>query len=297
MSLFRRVGRFAWRLVRETFSKWRSENVPRLGAALAYYAIFSLSPLLLMATAIAAMIFGEKVARAHTMEELETLMGPKGVSAISGLLDNATRPAPGTAAAVIGVLVVLWGASRIFTELRAALNHIWGVEREGQSAIKMAITDRLLSFLMVLGTGVVLICSLVAATALQTLTRKFGATIPYISHATTRLYPYISFGVILVMIAGIFKVLPATKVRWRDVLVGAALTSMMFGLGRYVIAYYLSRTTAISVYGAAGSLVVLLWWIYYSAQILLIGAVFTCVWGEYFTSRREAADREPGGDI
>ena len=224
-------------------------------------------------------------------------MGPKGASAVTGLLENATRPASGTVAAVIGVLVVLFGASRIFTELRAALNHIWDVDREGQSALKMAIKDRLLAFLMVLGTGVVLIGSLVAATALQTLTRKFGASIPYISQATTRLYPYISFGIVLVMIAGIFKALPATRVRWRDVLVGAALTSLLFGLGRYVIAYYLSRTTAISVYGAAGSLVVLLWWIYYSAQILLIGAVFTCVWGEYLTSRREAAERARGGDI
>jgi membrane protein len=283
-------------VAKECFLRWRRDNIPRMGAAIAYYAIFSLSPMLIVAVAVTALIFGEKAARAHAILEAKTLIGPKGVEAIQMLLDNATRPATGTLATILCVLVVVFGSSRVFAELRFALNHIWHVDRDGQHPIRMAIKDRFLAFCMVLGTGILLLGSLVATTALQAASRRFGDRIPYVSTLTKELYPILSFLVILLLFAAIFKLMPATRVTWRDVWIGAALTSLLFGAGRYLIGFYLSRTTALSVYGAAGSIVVLLWWIYYSVQILLIGGVFTYVFSRRFGSHRLATGRGTSGE-
>jgi membrane protein len=267
-------------LSREVFFKWHRDQVPRLGASLAYYTVFSLAPLLLVAIAVTAVFFGEQAARSETVARLEEFMGPKGAAALQMLVANAQRPATGTFATVAGVLLVLYGATRIFTELRHAFNVIWGVERQGVNIIRMAVVDRLLALAMVLGTGVVLIGSLAVSTALQAMQRRFEMDSPGMGPLVSRTYTISSFAVLLVVFAAIFKLMPATRVAWRDVWVGAFVTSGLFAVGKYLIGMYLARTTAISVYGAAGSLVILLWWIYYSIQILLLGAVITRVYSE-----------------
>jgi membrane protein len=271
-----RALRLAGFLIRETVFRWHRAKAQRLAAALAYYAVFSLSPLLVVAVAVSAAIYGEKAARALTMAQMENLLGEKVASSMQGLLSNASSPTSGTIATALGVLLVLFGASRIFTELRDALNHIWGVDRAGQSIIRMAVRDRLLAFLMVLGTGFLLLASLAASTALQALTRRFGSSIPHLSNAVQRFYPFVTFSIILVMFSLVYRILPATKVPWRDVFPGAALASLLFGAGRYVMSFYLSHT-----------LVILLIWVYYSAQVLLLGGVFTCVWAHRLGSRRQ----------
>ncbi|MCX7718623.1 MAG: YihY/virulence factor BrkB family protein [Candidatus Sumerlaeaceae bacterium] len=283
-----RFLRLAGVLAREVFFKWHRDQVPRMGAALAYYTVFSLAPLLLVAIAVSAVFFGEQAARAETVARLEEFMGPKGAAAVQTLVANAQRPASGTAATVVGVLLVLYGATRIFTELRHAFNVIWGVERQGVSMIRMAVLDRLLALAMVLGTGVVLIGSLAASTALQAMQRRFALESAGIGPLVSRTYTISSFCALLVMFAAIFKLMPATRVAWRDVWAGAFITSGLFAVGKYLIGMYLARTTATSVYGAAGSLVILLWWIYYSVLILLLGAVITRVYSQRVGSQHRA---------
>jgi membrane protein len=281
--------RLATFLIRETAFRFHRAKAQRLAAALAYYAMFAISPLLVVVLAVSAIIYGEKAARALTMAQVEELVGEKVASSMQGLIVNAASPTTGTIATTLSVLLVLFGASRIFTELRDALNHIWGVDRQGQgNPLRMAVKDRLLAFLMVLATGFLLLASLVASTTLQALSQRFGKSIPYISTATKKFYPFVTFSIILLLFAVIYKILPATKVWWREALPGAAIASLLFGAGRFVVGFYLSRTTIVSVYGAAGSLVILLIWIYYSAQVLLLGGVFTYVVAHRLGSRKHA---------
>lgn len=279
--------RFLWILVREAAHKWSRGHLSRWAAAIAYYAVFSLTPLLMVIIAVTAMFFGQQAARAETLHRLKELIGEQGSTAIQALIENAQRPTTGTAATVVGTLLVLYGATRIFTELRRAFNVIWEV-RGDRPVFRSALMDRLLALAMVLGVGLLLVGTLAASTALMAMQRWFVDTAPHFAYFAERVLPGTSFALVFVVFAAIFKVMPAVRVAWRDVWLGALVTTALFTAVKYAIGYYLSRTTVMSVYGAAGSLVVLLLWIYYSVLILLLGGVLTKVYSELAGSRGAA---------
>ncbi len=281
-----RFLRHSWTLLALTVRNYNRDGVPRMGAALAFYSIFSLSPLVLVATAGAAMVYGERVARAETIARIRELAGERGADAVQMLVTNASKMTQGITATVVGMAVLLWAASRVFVELRDAMNDIWGVDRRDAHVLKLALLDRLASFGMVLLTGAALLGSMVATTVLQGLRQHLGQASPVLDAALARAYPAVSFGIVFVLFAVVFKVLPARRVGWGDVWAGALISAGLFGVGKYLIGVYLARTSLVSVYGAAGSLVLLLLWIYYSAQIMLLGAVLSAAYARHMGSLR-----------
>jgi membrane protein len=227
------------------------------------------------------------VARTETIARIREFVGERGADAVQMLVSNAATMTQGITATVVGMVVLLWAASRVFVDLRDAVNDIWGVDRRDSNVLKLALLDRLASFGMVLLTGAALLGSMVATTILQGLRENLGKSNPVIDAALARAYPAVSFGIVFVLFAVVYKVLPARRVAWGDVWLGALTGAGLFGVGKYLIGVYLGRTSLVSVYGAAGSLVVLLLWIYYSAQILLLGAVLSAVYAERVGSLRE----------
>jgi membrane protein len=268
-----------WPIVKETFSEWSQDKVPRLGAALAYYSVFSLAPLLLLSIGIAGLIFGEEAARGEILNQIETTVGPTAARAIEDILRNTHESGSGTLATVIGLVVLLFGASGVFVELQDSLNTIWQVAPKPGIGIMGTIRDRLVSISVVLGTGFLLLVSLVLSAALAALGKWMTpATLPGGAWLWSAVNSAVSLGVITVLFAMIFKLLPDATVAWRDVWIGAFVTAILFTLGKFAIGLYLGQSSVASAFGAAGSVVVLLVWVYYSSQILLLGAEFTRVY-------------------
>ena len=265
-------------LLKAAFAEWLDDKAMRLGAALAYYTVFSISPLLLIMISIAGLVFGKEAARGQVMSELQNLLGGDAAQAMEAMILNARRPATGILSAVVGVLVLLLGASGVFGQLQEALNTAWKVEPKRRRGIVGLIRDRFLSFTMVLGVGFLLLVSLVLTAWISAGTRYVGGFVPALAYVTETLYLLLSFCVITILFAMIYKFLPETEIEWRDVWVGAAITSLLFTVGKFAIGFYLGRSGIASAYGAAGSLVVLLVWVYYSAQIFLFGAELTQVY-------------------
>jgi membrane protein len=285
--------RTAGALARAAFAEWRSDNAPRLGAALAYYSALSLAPLLLVILGIAGMALGEDAARGRIIGEIRNLVGEDGGQAIQDILANARRPESGVIATLIGVTTLLVGASGVFGELQSALNTVWDVEEVRSQGWLRIIKDRFLSLTMVLGTGFLLLVSLVVTAAVSAageLLRNFGPAF----EALTQLAVFVvSLGVITVLFALIFKYLPEVTIAWRDVWIGAFTTAVLFVLGKSAIGLYLGHASIGSAYGAAGSFVVLLVWVYYSAQILLFGAELTQVYAKQRSERQDSARAAP----
>lgn len=265
-------------LFKQTFKEFGEDKAPRLGAALAYYTVFSIAPLLLIAIAIAGLVFGQEAARHEISAQLGRVMGPSMATAIEGMVKAAAKPKSGAMATIIGIVTLLFGASGVFAQLNDALDTIWNVERKKKAGILGTIKDRFLSMAMVCGIGFLLLVSLVFDAAISAMGKYFGNRFPGGEVLLQTVQLVISFALVTVLFAAIFKFLPDVKIAWRDVWLGAVFTSVLFVLGKFALGLYIGKTAASSTYGAAGSLVVLLLWVYWSAQILFLGAEFTQVY-------------------
>ncbi len=274
-----------WGLLKDTFNEWNEHKAPRLGAALAYYTLFSIAPLLIVVIAMAGLVFGQRAAEGQLVGEIRGLVGDEGAKLIQSMIENARQPASSIAATLIGLATLLLGALGVFAQLQDALNTIWGVAPKPGRGVLSIIQDRLLSFTMVLGTGFLLLVSLIISTALAALGKFFGQLMPIPPFILELINFVMSFAVITLLFALIFKYLPDAHTAWNDVWIGAAVTSLLFTIGKLLIGWYLGNNAVGSTYGAAGSLVVILLWIYYSAQILLFGAEFTQVYANRYGSR------------
>ena len=272
-------------LLKETFQEWQDDKSSRLAAALAYYTVFSLAPLLIIAIAIAGAIFGEEAAKGELVGQIQGLVGDSGAEVIQGAIQNANKPDTGNIASIISIVVLLFGASGVFAQLQDALNTVWEVESDPKLGIWGFIRKRILSFGAVLGIGFLLLVSLVVSAALSGLSNYMSDVIPGIDLLWRLLNLVISFIVITFLFALMYKYLPDVKIKWSDVWIGAAITSVLFAIGKYALGLYLGRSSFGSVYGAAGSLMVLLAWIYYAAQILFFGAEFTQVYARRYGSQ------------
>jgi membrane protein len=282
-------------LLRRSFTDWSEDNAPRLGAALAFYTILSISPLVILVVALVSLVFDRSSAQAHLLSQVQALIGPDGKNAVESLLASGRKQSSGIFATVIGSLTLIFGASGVFGELRSALNTIWEAEPTTRSGIWGMVRERFFSFGMVISVGFVLIVSLLASTGLAAMTKFFGGFLPFPSFVLGIFNFLVSFIGIALLFAFILKYVPETKVEWSDVRVGATATALLFTLGKWLLGLYLGKASPGSAYGAAGSLVVMVVWVYYSAQIFFLGAEFTHV---YALSRGGAlpADKKKGKD-
>jgi membrane protein len=261
-------------IVNEAISAWQTDKASRLGAALAYYAAFSLGPLLLLTIAAAGTIFGEDAAQGRLITQVRGLMGEQGGAALQAIIASAKTHESGTIATIIGSVMLLFAAAGLFGALQDALNTVWEVQPKADRGVRGIVRDRFLSFVMVLGATFLLFVSLVISATLAAMSHRFGDW-ETIGATRQALHSITAFGVITLLFAMIFKYLPDAKVAWRDVWFGAAVTSLLFAIGKLGIGLYLGHSAIASAYGAAGSLAVLLIWLYYSAQIFLFGAELT----------------------
>ncbi|MBH8561868.1 YihY/virulence factor BrkB family protein [Nostoc sp. CENA67] len=273
-----------WRLFQETFKEWNEDKASRLAAALAYYTVFSIAPLLIIVIAIAGAVFGEEAARGEIFRQIQGLVGTDGAIFIETAIKNANKPQTGTIASVISILLLLLGATGLFTELQDSLNTIWEVKPKPGRGFINIIRQRFLSFAMVLGIGFLLLVSLVISAVLSALVTYFSNLLPGVDSLWQIVSFLLSFGITTVLFALIFKVLPDVKITWSDVSIGAIITSVLFSIGRFLLGQYLGNSSFSSAYGAAGSLVVILAWVYYAAQILFFGAEFTQVYARKYGS-------------
>lgn len=279
--------RSAWHLLRQVGAAWLDDYVPSMGAALAYYTMFSLAPLLLIVVSVAGMVFGEDAARGEIQAQLQGLMGEQGASAVQALLASVREPAEGLTATVVGLVLLLVGATTVFGELQDAMDRIWHVPgRQRPSGWLSLVRTRLLSFGMILAIGFLLVVSLVASATLAAMGRRWGPVFGHWQALVEGVNAVVSFGVVAVMFGLIYKVMPRQRVRFQDVWLGAVLAALLFTLGKSLIGAYIGRSGVASGFGAAGSLVVVLSWVYFSAQILLIGAAFSVAHARTFGPKR-----------
>jgi membrane protein len=283
-----------WQLTKSATQAWSDDYAPSMGAALSYYTLFSIAPLLLIVISVAGMIFGEKAVQGELTGSLQFLMGEEGAKAIEGLLTSVSEPKEGIVATVIGIFVLLLGATTVFGELQNSLDRIWRAPaRKDASSLWRLLRSRLLSFGMILGMAFLLMVSLVLDTVLQALGKMWGTgAFEAIGQALNMV---VGFAITTTIFAMIYKLLPRAKVAWHDVWVGAAVTAVLFTLGKFLISLYIGRSAVASSFGAAGSLVVVMIWVYYSAQIFLLGAEFTWVYSHSHGSRR--GEKRPGAPV
>ena len=276
-------------LLKETIREWREDGANRLAAALAYYTTFSLAPLLVLIIAIAGLVGGREAAQSRTMAQVQDLLGADGREFVEGMIESASQPETGLAATFIGAVTLLFGALGVFGELQNSLNTIWEVKpkpaRNWIDGVRRFVVRRLLSFTMVLGIGFLLLASLVISAAVGAFGEYVGNRWPLADFWLGLINFIISFLVITFLFAMIFKFLPEIKIAWKDVWLGAAVTSALFSLGKFLIGLYLGRSQVGNTFGAAGSMAILLIWVYYSAQILFLGAEFTQVYASRYGSR------------
>lgn len=272
-------------LVKETFSEWMEDKASRLAAALAYYTIFSMAPLVIIILVILGLFFQSDVAEGYLVDQVTTMVGSDGGEVFQQIAQNASRPSATTGAAIIGIATLLFGASGVFGQLQDSLNTVWGVAPKPGQGVWGIIKSRFLSFTMVLGVGFLLLVSLVVSAVLSAMSEFISGYFDEYVIMGQILNIVISFGFITLLFTLMFKVLPDVDVAWGDVWIGAVVTAFLFTLGKYVLGWYLGQQTFGSTYGAAGSILILLLWVYYSAQILLLGAEFTQVYARRFGSR------------
>ena len=267
-------------LLKQTFSEWLEDKVPQLGAALAYYTVFSLAPLILLLLAIVGFLFRYDPAGAwqKVTEQMSYFLDKSAIDVVQGIAQKASQPNKGVLATSIGILLALFGASGVFGQLQDALNTIWGVKTKPGVGIMGFIRSRFLSFAMVAGVCFLLLVSLVFESVLKSFSRYVQAMFPGGIVIALVVYSIFDLAVVVLLFASIFKFLPDVKIQWRDVWIGAVMTAIFFAIGKWALGLYLGSGTASSAYGAASSLITLLLWIYYSSQILLFGAEFTQVY-------------------
>ena len=285
VRLLLRKPEMAWVLLKAAVSKSFADNIQRMSAALAYYTIFSLAPLLVIAIAIAGAALGEKAARGEIVEQIQTLIGREGARAIQTMIQSAHRPTHSAIASAIGIVTLFLGATTAFSEVYDALNIIWSASTKAGSGLQRIVKARFLSFGVVLMIGFLLLVSLVISAALAGIAKFAENSLPAPAAVLHCLDFLFSLAVIAVLFAMIFKMLPEVKIAWSDVWIGAGLTAFLFDIGKVVIGFYIGKSVPASSYGAAGSIVIIAAWIYYSALLLYFGAEFTEVYAHEFGSR------------
>jgi membrane protein len=292
----RKRMRELWAITKETGEGWDRDHVSSLAASLAYYTLLSLAPLLVIAIAVAGFVFGEDAARHRISDELGAVVGGEAARAIQEVVKGARAPAAGIVSTVVGVVVLFVGASGVFGELQSSLNTVWNVKPKPGRGIAGVVKDRFFSFTMVLGVAFLLLVSTLMSAALAAVGRYLGAALPGGEAIWQLLNLVLSLAIVTALFALIFKIVPDAEVAWKDVWVGAFVTGVLFSLGKFLIGLYLGKSSVSSAYGAAGSLVVLVIWVYYSAQILLLGAEFTQAYAQRFGSRVRPAENAVPAD-
>ena len=287
------------RLLAATYSRWSAHNAPRLAAALAYYALLSIAPLMILVVAICGIVFRSS-AEAGVLRQTEGVMGPAAARVLRSILDNAHHTGTGILATLIALLTLLFGASGVFLELRASLNKIWEVPSRTLSGLKAswrgAISQRILSFVMVLCLGLLLLASLLLSAAFALFERFARAYLPLSAAIAGEIVNFlVSAAALTLLFALIFKFIPEVRTAWHPVWIGGAVTALLFSIGKTLLTIYFNTAAVGSTYGAAGSLVVFIVWVYYSAQIFFFGAVFTKIYGDSQPAHQvPASSRRPG---
>jgi len=276
-----------WSLLKEAALSWSNHKDSRLGAALAYYSIFSIGPLIVIVIAVAGLAFDTNAVRQDLSAQLQGLLGEAGARALEAMLEGASKPREGIFATALGIVTLIFAALGVVVQLKDALNTVWEVEPSGKSGVWNFIRTYLVSFAGILSLGFLLLVSLLLTAALAAGSKYLA---PWLPEAAMQIAgTVISFGVITLLFAMMFKWMPDAQVAWRDVWLGAAFTALLFELGKFLIGFYIGKQGLESTYGAAASLVVLLIWVYYSSQIVLLGAEFTRAYAKRHGSLRDAA--------
>lgn len=282
-----------WILIKKAASSWSDINAPRLGAALAFYTMLSITPLLVFSIALAGLVFGREAAEGRIVSQLQNLIGYQGGLVIQDLLVHARHVSSGVAALILGVVLLLFGASSVFGELRDSLNLVWGYQTVTGPGIMGIIRSRFVSFAMVVGIGFLLLVSLVFSAGIAAAGKFLGVLLPVPEALLHVANAVISFVAVTILFALLYKVIPEVYIEWGDVWIGAAVTSLLFSAGKLVIGLYIGKAGVGSAYGAAGSLVAFLIWVYYSAQIFFLGAEFTHAFSERHGSRAGVLSAHP----
>jgi len=285
-----------WALVKDALSAWIDDYAPSMGAALSYYSVFSLGPLLVIVISIAGLVFGEDAVRGELFGQIDGLMGAEAAKGIQDMLANVSKPSTGLLGTVIGVVILLVGATTVFAELQDALDRIWRAPvRARTSGVWNLLRARLLSFGMIVGVAFLLLVSLVTGALVSALGKWWGGWFGGWEWLLQLINAVVGFAMTTAVFALIYQVMPRVKVAWSDVWVGAAVTAALFTIGRILIGLYIGKTGVASGFGAAGSVAVIFVWVYYSAQVFLVGAEFTWLYAERLGSRRGVAARERVG--
>ncbi len=273
-------------LLKSTFKEWNDDGAPMLAAALAYYTAFSIAPLIILIVAIVGVVVGQDSLQSQILQEIEATVGEDTAVLVADLIDQANQPSQSIISTLLGIGALLIGALGVFNHLQSALDRIWNVaDDKAGGGIKGIVKDKLLSFGMILIIGFLLLVSLVLSTALSLIDNIFSTQLPASAFVLRLLSMSLSLGVTTVLFMFIYKFLPHAKIEWRDVWIGAFVTAVLFTIGRTLLAQYLANSATASTYGAAGALVLVLFWVYYSAQIVLFGAEFTQVFARRFGSQ------------
>jgi membrane protein len=299
-----------WILTKAAASSWVDDYAQSMGAALAYYTMLSIAPFLLIVISLAGMIFGVEAARGEIAAQLQGLMGREGAEAVQKLLESASKPAESMTAAVAGLVLLLVGATSVFAELQDALDRIWRAPKRSRRGIWSLLRARLLSFGTIAGISFLMMVSLVVSAALAAIGKLWGPRFSDWQSLVAVVNVVFSYVLTTTVFAMIYKVMPRVKVAWRDVFIGATVTALLFTIGKSLIGLYIGRSGLTSGFGAAGSLVMAMVWVYYSAQIFLLGAEFTWAYALTFGSRKEkklpgaapavpskAADKKPDASM
>jgi membrane protein len=277
-----------WLLAKQAVVSWSDDYAPSMGAALSYYSVFSMAPLLLIVISVAGLVFGEEAARGELFGQLAGLMGAEAAKTMESLLVSVNKPAQGIVSTIIGIAVLLIGATTVFGELQNALDRIWRAPaRPDQSGLWTLLHTRLLSFGMVLGIAFLLMVSLVLGAVVSALGKWWGDALIGWEITAQVINVVLGFALTTGVFAMIYKLMPRVQVRWYDVWIGAAVTALLFTVGRFLIGLYIGKSGVASSFGAAGSLIVIFVWVYYSAQVFLMGAEFTWLFAKQYGSMRD----------
>lgn len=277
-----RSKRSAWRVLKETVTEWIADKASQLAAALAYYTAVSLAPMLVLVVVIAGLILGRQQAESQLLTQLNSVAGPQQTQFIRTILDNAKQPTLASLAGILSFITLLWGSTNLFAQLQGSLNTIWEVKPKPGRSILGVIRDRGITFLMVLGVAFLLLASMVISAVLSALLQWGHGILPGASWIWQGVNYLVSFLVITFAFAAIYRILPDADITWRDVWLGAGVTAVLFLIGNAILSWYLAN--AGNAYGAASSVVVFLLWVYYTAQVLFLGAEFTQVYARYYGS-------------
>jgi membrane protein len=280
-------------LIKASVVNWIDDYAPSMGAALAYYAVFSLAPLLVIAVAVAALVFGQEAAQSEILDQLRDLVGPEGADAAEAMLESAQQPKTGAIASMLSLVMLLIGATSVFSEIDSDLNRIWKAPRDSTPGLWNLVRTRFLSLGLVMSVGFLMLVSLVISAALAAVGKYWSPWfdgVEVLLHLANLVFSLVVFTALFALM---YKLLPRVPIAWRDVWIGAAITALLFSIGKFLIGLYIGKSGVASSYGAAGAVLILLIWVYYSGQVFLLGAEFTRVYAERYGSLKKHAETQP----